>query len=125
MRESLSLDDPLALMLVLARAGVGGECRLLGLLELQKQRLVSAVAEQQQDERLGADGPDADDLACEVAEVGAPQDLAPVRSKGLLVERDRVAKLFEDGRVPLDRIADDHRVDGSDPVLPVDLLAHA
>ena len=90
LRQPLAPDHPLALVLVLALAGERGQHRLLGLLDLQEQRLVRAVAEQQHDERLGADRPDAHDLAREIAEIVAAQHLAPVLLQRLLVLRDGV-----------------------------------
>src|SRR5215468_2414481 len=122
--QQLALDHPLALVGVLALPGERRQHRLLCLLELEEQRLVRAVAEQQQDERLGADRADPHDLAREVAEVVAAKYLAPVRRQRLLVERDGVPQFLEDARVALDGIADDHRMGRPDAVLPVDLVAH-
>src|SRR5206468_13099645 len=101
-----------------------GQHRLLCLLELEEERLVRTVAEQEQDEGLGADRADAHDLAREVAEIVTAEYLAPVRRQRLLVERDGVPQLLEDAWVALDGIADDHRVGRPDAVLPVDLVAH-
>ena len=94
------------------------------LLELQEQGLIGSVTDQQHDERLGSDRPDADDLAREVAEVVALQHLPPVRLQRLPVLGDSAAQLLHDARVALDREAHDHRVSGPNTVLPLDLLAH-
>ncbi len=122
--QQLALDHPLALVGVFALPGERGQHRLLCLLELEEQRLVRAVAEQQQDEGLGADRADPYDLAREVAEVVAAEHLPPVRRQRLLVERDGVPELGDDAGVALNGVADDHRVGGPDAVLPVDLVAH-
>ena len=62
----LALHHPLALLLVFAGARVRGEHGRVRLLDLQEQRVVVAVAHQQDHERLGPDRADADDLAGEI-----------------------------------------------------------
>ena len=94
------------------------------LLHLQEQRLVGSVADQQHDERLSSDRPDADDLAREVAKVVAPQHLPPIRVQRVLVQRDGATQFLQDARVELDGEADDHRMGRADAVLPLDLVAH-
>src|SRR5262245_11137878 len=100
--QALADDNALALVAVFAGPGEGGQHRLLRLLQLQEQRLIGAVTEQQHDERLGSDRPDADDLAREVAEVVMPQHLAPIRFQRVQVACDGAAQLSEDVRVALD-----------------------
>ena len=60
------MNHPLALLLVFAGARIRGEHGRVRFLDLQKQRVVVAVAHQQDHERLGSDRADADDLAREV-----------------------------------------------------------
>src|SRR4029077_18506073 len=122
--QPLAHDDPLALVLVFAGAGEPGQHRLLRLLHLQEQRLVGSVADQQHDERLSSDRPDADNLAREVAEVVAPQHLPPIGLYRVLVQRDSATQFFQDARVTLDREADDHRRSRADTVLSLHLVAH-
>ena len=122
--QPLARDHPLALMVVFARAGERGQHRLLGLLQLQEQRLVGAVAEQQHDERLGADRPDTDHLAREVAEVVTLQHRPPLRLQPVQVLLDSAAQFLQDVRVALNGEADDNGMSGPDPVLSLDLVAH-
>ena len=60
------MNHPLALLLVFAGARIRGEHGRFRFLDLQEQRVVVAVAHQQDHERLGPDRADADDLAREV-----------------------------------------------------------
>jgi hypothetical protein len=101
----------------------GAQHRLLCLLELQEQGLVGSVADEQHDERFGADRSDADHLAREVAEVVPPQHFPPVRPQRLLVLRDSAAQLVQDERVEVDGQPNDQRISRPDTVLPVHLVA--
>src|SRR6202012_4772709 len=85
---------------------------------------IGAVAEEQHYERLSSDRPDADYLACEIAEVETPQHFPPVRLQRVLILRDGAAQLLQDAWVELNGEADNHRMGRPDPVLPLDLLAH-
>ena len=66
LHQPLSGDDPLAVVVKLARLEELLEHRGLGLLELQEQRVLAVAAEQQRDPGARADAPDADDLARDV-----------------------------------------------------------
>jgi len=123
LHQPLAVHHPLTLVLELARPGERGQHRFLRLLELQEQRLVRGVAEQQEDERLGADRAHADHLAGEVAEVEAVQHLTAVGRQGLQVLGDRVAQLLDDAGFLLDAEPDHHRWHRLDPVLAVHHVA--
>ena len=78
LQQALALHDALALVLVLAGARIGREHGRVGLLDLQEQRVILAVAHQQQHERLGPDRADADDLPREIRVVVVVQHDTPV-----------------------------------------------
>ena len=78
LHEPLAVHHALALVLVLAGARIRGEHRRVRLLELQEQRVVLAVAHQQDHHRLGPDRADADDLAREVLVVVVVEHDAPI-----------------------------------------------
>ena len=88
LHEPLAVHDALALVLVLARARVGSEHRRAGLLDLQEQRIVVAVAHQQDHQRLGPDRADADDLAREVLVVVVVEHDAPIGAPGSARSRE-------------------------------------
>ena len=114
LHDPLAADNALTFLLVLALARVGGENRLLGLLELEEERILIAVTHQQHHEGLRADRTNADDLARNVgATVAADYDPAvglkrlEVVAEGLV---DKLVKLLhhperdrhDDRRVGLD-----------------------
>ena len=78
LRQSLALDDPLAVLGERALAQERLEHRCLRLLELQEQRVVLVAAEHQHDPGARADAADADDLARRVDVAKALEQLPAV-----------------------------------------------
>jgi len=123
LHQPFAVYHPLTLMLELTRPGERGQHRFLRLLELEEQRLVRAVPEEQEDVGLGADRAHPDHLAGEVAEVEAAQHLPAVGRQRLQVLGHRVAQLIDDAGFLLDTEPDHHRRHRLDPVLPVHQVA--
>ena len=116
------MNHPLALVLVLAGARVGGEHRGVRLLDLQEQRIVLAVAHQQDHHRLGPDRADADDLAREILVVVVVEHDAPIGAQRARIVGESLADdLLEVVGHRLGR-AHDHRRLLLDPVAAVDRL---
>ena len=86
-RDPLAADDPLAVVLELARAQVGLEHRRLRLLRLQHERVLAVAADEQEYPRARADAADAHDLAGHVDEPVGAEEVPPVRVEagGVLV----------------------------------------
>jgi hypothetical protein len=82
LHHPLPLHHPLAVLPVPAFAQVGLENRCCGLLDLQEQRVLRVASLEQDDECPGADAADADDLAGQVHDLEALQQVAPVVLQG-------------------------------------------
>ena len=108
MRDPLTPDDPLAVVLELARAQVRLEHRRPRLLRLQYERVLPVAADEQEYPGARADAPDADDLPGHVNELVCPEEVAPilVEAGGILIQQlpnvfglvpgvDRVKQLTE------------------------------
>ena len=124
LHEPLTLDDPLAVVGVLALAQEGLQHRRLGLLGLQEQRVAVVVAEHQHDPGAGADAAHADHLAggvhvaealqqvpvvaCQRAAVGAQHvvhrvlDLVVLAGRQQVLDRDDQWRIADELRPPVD-----------------------
>ena len=69
LHQPLAGDDPLAVVFELAGAKEILEHRRLGLLHLQKQRILPVTPDQQRDPRARADAADPDHLASEIGQL--------------------------------------------------------
>jgi hypothetical protein len=76
----LSVDHPLPMVRTGARARIGFEHRLLGLLDLKKQRIV-VRCDEKPNAADGTDAADANNLDCDIAQsIAVKRDIAlPVR----------------------------------------------
>ena len=111
LHQSLTLDDPPAVVDVLARPDERREHRLLGFLHLQDERVEARAALPDHDEATRADRTDTDDLARRVDELDLVEQTASIvgqRPRVTLEEREHrrhrdIGEVLDDGRV-----VDDH-----------------
>ena len=95
LHHPLTDDHPLGVVLVHAPADVLLEHRLLGLLQLQEQRIAAVATEEQRDPRPRPDAADADDLPREVGQLELLEQLAPVVVERLAIDPDQRAQPVE------------------------------